>query len=28
MNDFDVLVNEIIKIGNQVLKEEEVTVDC
>jgi len=27
-NDFDVLVNEIIKIGNQVLKEEEVTVDC
>jgi glutamate/tyrosine decarboxylase-like PLP-dependent enzyme len=28
INDFDVLVNEIIKIGNQVLKEEEVTLDC
>ena len=28
MNDFDVLVNEVIKIGNQVLKEEEVTADC
>ena len=28
MNDFDVLVNEVIKIGNQVLKEEEVTLDC
>jgi hypothetical protein len=27
-NDFDVLVNEVIKIGNQVIKEEEVTVDC
>jgi len=27
-NDFDVLVNEIIKIGNQVVKEEEVAVDC
>ena len=27
-NDFDVLVNEIIKIGNQVMQEEEVTVDC
>ena len=28
INDFDVLVNEIIKIGNRVLKEEEVTLDC
>jgi len=28
INDFDVLVNEIINIGNQVLKEEEVTLDC
>jgi glutamate/tyrosine decarboxylase-like PLP-dependent enzyme len=28
INDFDVLVIEIIKIGNQVLKEEEVTLDC
>jgi glutamate/tyrosine decarboxylase-like PLP-dependent enzyme len=28
INDFDVLVNEIIKIGNQVLKEEEVTAGC
>jgi len=27
-NDLDVLVNEIIKIGNQVMKEEEVMVDC
>ncbi len=27
-NDFDILVNEVIKIGNQVIKEEEVTVDC
>ena len=27
-NDFDVLVNEVIKIGNQVIKEEEVTLDC
>jgi len=27
-NDFDVLVNEVIKIGNQVVKEEEVTADC
>jgi glutamate/tyrosine decarboxylase-like PLP-dependent enzyme len=26
--DFDVLVSEIIKIGNQVVKEEEVAVDC
>jgi hypothetical protein len=25
INDFDILVNEVIKIGNQVLKEEEVT---
>jgi aromatic-L-amino-acid decarboxylase len=28
MNDLDVLVNEIIKIGNEVMKEEEVTADC
>ena len=27
-DDFDVLVNEIIKIGKQVMKEEEITVDC
>jgi len=27
-NDFDVLLNEVIKIGNQVVKEEEVTADC
>jgi glutamate/tyrosine decarboxylase-like PLP-dependent enzyme len=28
MNDLDVLVNEIIKLGNQVMQEEEVTADC
>jgi len=27
-NDLDVLVNEVIKIGNEVMKEEEVMVDC